>query len=223
MTKFFYFYTPDYQFWDIHLSITLKEIFDVQPIKIDSLSLSNTGHHFLNLTVKIELVIDCIKKNMNSFILFSDATVFMNRNNVSGFGRYIQNKIDANKDILFIYLQQDHINIGMMLLKCDEKVLRFWENILQRMNEKKQRGENTWDQGEVNNLLIYEKYPIDFGYFEPDKVWAGGQMPRENCDNFLVYKNTVDPKSNRQLVRLTSLRNIGLISNGEFEYWAKRL
>ena len=50
--------------------------FEFRPISLESLTLSNCDHHFLNNTVKIQLVIDCIKQNMNEFILFTDATIY---------------------------------------------------------------------------------------------------------------------------------------------------
>jgi len=219
MIKFYYFYTPDYEFWNNHLSNTLSGSFDVQPIKQESIHLSNVSHHFLNVTLKIELVIDCIKKNMNSYILFTDATIFVNKNNVSLLDKFIQEKIETNKSMFFVYLKQDPINIGVLLLKCDEKVLTFWEKVLQRMTDTKKQGHDVWDQGVVNQMLIGEKYPVDYDFFEADKVWSGGKMPKENCDNFLIYKSTVSPQSNRQLVRLTYLRDLELITEEEYDFW----
>ena len=219
MLKFYYFYTPDYEFWNNHLSTTLSGVFDIHPLKQDHIKLSNVSHHFLNVTLKIELLIDCIKKNMNNYILFTDATIFINKNNVSLLGDFIQKKIETNKDMFFVYLPQDPINIGVILLKCDEKVLTFWETILQIMNDVIQRGHDVWDQGVVNNLLIGEKYPIDYDFFDSDKVWAGGLMPKENCNNFYIYKSTVVPNSDRHLVRLTYLRDLELITEEEYNYW----
>jgi hypothetical protein len=219
MIKFYYFYTPDYEFWNDHLSTTLCNTFDVQPIKQESICLSNVGHHFMNVTLKIELIIDCIKKNMNNYILFTDATIFINKDNVSLLGNFIQEKIETNKDMFFVYLHQDPINIGVILLKCDEKVLTFWESVLQRMNDTIQQGNDVWDQGVVNTMLIGEKYPIDYDFFDSDKVVAGDIMRRESCSSFYIYKSTVDPNSNRQLVRLSYLRDLDLINEEAYNYW----
>jgi len=219
MIKFYYFYTPDYEFWNNHLSNTLSGVFDVHPLKQDHIKLSNVSHHFLNITLKIQLVIDCIKKNMNNYILFTDATIFINKNNVNLLEDFIQKKIETNKDMFFVYLAQDPINIGVILLKCDEKVLTFWDTVLQRMNDTMQQGCDVWDQGVVNDLLIGQKYPLDYDFFDSDKVWSGGIMPKENCNNFFIYKTTVDPKSNRHLVRLTYLRDLGLITEEEYNFW----
>jgi hypothetical protein len=219
MIKFYYFYTPDYEFWNNHLSTTLSGSFDVKPLKQEYIQLSNISHHFLNITLKVELVIDCIKKNKNDYILFTDATIFVNKNNVSLLEIFVKEKIEKNKDMFFVYLEQDPINIGVILLKCDDKVLAFWENVLQRMNDAKTQGIDFHDQSTVIQMLIYEKYPIDYAFFDSDKVWAGGKMPKENCNNFLIYKSTVSPQSNRQLVRLTHLRDLELITEEEYNYW----
>jgi len=62
MIKFYYFFTTDYEFWHNHLSKTLSGTFDIQSLLIDNINLSKISHHFLNISIKIELVIDCIKK-----------------------------------------------------------------------------------------------------------------------------------------------------------------
>jgi hypothetical protein len=51
--------------YQIHLSGS----FDVQPIKQESIQLSNVSHHFLNVSLKIEHVIDCIKKNTHICVI----------------------------------------------------------------------------------------------------------------------------------------------------------
>jgi hypothetical protein len=35
----------------------------------------------------------------------------------------------------------------------------------------------------------------------------------------VIYKSTVSPQSNRQLVRLTHLRDLELITEEEYNYW----
>uniref|UniRef100_A0A6C0I0L7 Nucleotide-diphospho-sugar transferase domain-containing protein n=1 Tax=viral metagenome TaxID=1070528 RepID=A0A6C0I0L7_9ZZZZ len=219
MIPFYYFYTPDYEFWNNHLSETLCNHFDVRPISIDKINLSNNGHHFTNVTIKIELLIDCIKKNMNNSILFTDATIFVNKNNVKLLQNYICEKINTNKDLYFLYLQQDPINIGVILLKCNETNLYFWEYVLKTMNEMIQNGYNAWDQGVVNKLIIGQKYPIEYGYFDSDKFWTGCKMNKENINNFFIYKSCVKPESDRQLIRLTFLYELNLITKDEYNFW----
>jgi hypothetical protein len=219
MIPFYYFYTPDYEFWHNHLSKKLSSVFDVQPISIEKINLSNISHHFLNVTIKIELIVDCIKKNMNNSILFTDATIFINKDNIQLLQSYIDEKISTDKDIYFVYCKQDPINIGVILLKCNEKTLTFWEKVLEIMNGTIKNGLNVWDQGVVNNLLIHQKYPIDYDYFDIDKIWCGGKIPKERTNNFFIYKSCVDPRSNRQLTRLTYLYDTDLITKDEFDFW----
>lgn len=210
MIKFYYFYTPDYVFWDNHLKNTLDRYFSVNPILVEKINLSNVSHHFLGVSIKIELLIDSIKQNMNNYILFSDATIFVNKNKMNEFSEYVSECMLKNNDIMFTYLKQDPINIGFMLINCNEKTLSFWENVLNIMKSQP----NQWDQGVVNRLLYYNKenkHEIKYDFFDSNKIWCGGLIPKENLKTFLVYKSTVDPQSNRQKTRLDYLLNSGLI------------
>jgi hypothetical protein len=87
------------------------------------------------------------------------------------------------------------------------------------MNDAKQQGYDTHDQSVVNAMLIGEKYPIDYDFFDSDKVVAAGIMRRESCSSFYIYKSTVHPNSNRQLVRLSYLRELDLINDESYNYW----
>jgi len=163
------------------------------------------------------------KKNMNSSILFTDATIFVNKNNLILLKNYVDSLVNnTDNDIFFVYLAQDPINIGVMLLKCNETNLVFWETVLNRMNNLKKQGRDAWDQGIIKQLLIREKYPIKYDYFDINKVWAGGQMPKEKLNDFFIYKSCVNPQSNRQLTRLTYLYNLELITKEEYEYWLNK-
>ena len=56
--KWYTFYTPDYIFYKNHMEERLHgSRFEFRPISLESLTLSNCDHHFLNNTVKIQLVI----------------------------------------------------------------------------------------------------------------------------------------------------------------------
>jgi hypothetical protein len=53
-------------------------------------------HHFDGVTQKIELVVEAIKKNIGTKIIFSDCTLFINKNNIIKLKNYLNNF--ANKD-----------------------------------------------------------------------------------------------------------------------------
>jgi hypothetical protein len=215
MINFYYFYTPDYEFWNNHLKDTLDKQFNLNPILVEKINLSNVSHHFLNVSIKIELLIESIKKNMNNYIIFSDATIFVNKNNLANLNEYISECLIKNKDIMFTYLQQDPINIGFMLINCNEKTLFFWEEVLKKMKTT----ENSWDQGVVNNLLSQQNsiYNIDYDFFNTNKIWCGGLIPSDMVNSFLIYKSCVNPQSNRQKDRLNYLLTRGLINQHTYD------
>jgi hypothetical protein len=214
----YFIYTPDYIFWKNHITETLHGTFDIRPIAIEKMRLSNRSHHMLNVTDKIQGMVTAIQKNMGSYILFTDATIFINKNKVRQFKKYIDSYISKNHDMVYAYLAQDPINMGVMLINCNDKTLAFYQNILSIMNDSIKNHIDVWDQGLVNNETVNGKINISWCFFD-DKIWVGGQMPTEQLNTYLLYKSTVDPMSNRQRVRLTYLYNLKLIDKQTFDYY----
>ena len=68
--KWYYFYTKDYEFWHNHLSSNLTNDYEVNPILIDDLVINKTAikHQLAGNTKKIELIVDCIQKNLGKKI-----------------------------------------------------------------------------------------------------------------------------------------------------------
>lgn len=214
----YYFFTPNYEFWNQHIHTTLSASFDVRPLKITSLALQDSkvtqSHHFLNCTTKIELIIDCIEKNMGKHILFTDCTIFIDAKNIESLKNYMHECFD--KDMTFAYYAQDHRNIGVILIHCTQPVLSFWKSVLKRMQDKKRRNISTWDQGEVNDMLDHEYSFLKCGLFDSRILVEG---PIEKGTPFHIYKLVCDPREDRQHRRLTNLYNAELISKACYEHW----
>ena len=106
-------------------------------------------HHFTGCTKKIELVIDCIKKNMGERIIFSDVTWYVNRDNLVRF------KDDLESYQVTTYARSSHVehdlNIGLILLVCSPSELAFWETCLCNMSA------HTHDQATVSALVLRNK------------------------------------------------------------------
>jgi hypothetical protein len=69
MEKFIFFYSPLYEFYNQHLHETLDNYFDLEPILINDLPNDKYKHTFFGgVSIKIELIIEKIKQNMNNFI-----------------------------------------------------------------------------------------------------------------------------------------------------------
>ena len=95
--KFVYFYSDLYEYYNNHIQEHLNSVFDLEAIKIDNLS-CNGGHTFWGgVSIKIDLIIEKIKENMGNPIIFTDATIFINSNNVNQlvdfFSEYLNNDI----------------------------------------------------------------------------------------------------------------------------------
>ena len=78
--KFYYFYSNLYRKYDEHIRFTLKDSsFEICPIEIPDMDAKN-GHTFMGgVSVKMDLLLDGISENMDSYIVFSDATIFFNQ------------------------------------------------------------------------------------------------------------------------------------------------
>ena len=58
----------------------LQQLVSLKDIDINN---NRNNHHFTNITIKLELIVSQIKKNLSKFIIFSDATIFINKLNVN--------------------------------------------------------------------------------------------------------------------------------------------
>jgi len=213
--KWYFFYTPNYHFYKNHIESRLNNSnFEVEPLLVNELKLSNVIHHFLNNTLKIELVIECIKKNMSNYIIFSDATIYIN-DKVEELYNYIISQKNHSNDI-YLPQEYDHLNIGFMLINCNEKTLSFFENILTIMNEKINNNIDTHDQNEINDFIYCNK--ISLSIFERQYIWCSDYIYSPIKESFLIFKITVDLNSHitRHNQRLNALYNLNYISQYEY-------
>jgi hypothetical protein len=213
--KWYFFYTPNYHFYKNHIETRLANSkFTAEPILVKELVLSDTLHHFLNNTIKVELVLDCIKKNMGSHIIFSDATIYIN-DKINEFYDYIDAKTNTDYDMYFTK-EYGHNNIGYILLNCNDATLMFWENVLTTMNEKIKNNIITHDQVQVNILL--ENATVKAYTFEQEYVWCSDYIYSPIKESFYVFKITIDLNSpiSRHNQRMNTLYNLRFISDQEY-------
>ena len=71
-------------------------------------------------------------------------------------------------------------------------------------------------QTEVNNLLETKYAWLNFGMFD-ERILVYGGIP--SGQHFYIYKSVLDPRLDRQRVRLTMLFNAQLISQADYDYW----
>jgi hypothetical protein len=215
MNKFIYFYSPLYKYYDLHLKKFLSNYFNIESYLIDDLKAQNQ-HTFLNgVSIKIEIIIERIKENLNSFIIFTDATLFVNSKNA----HLLNDFFDSYKkyDITFadnnVDDTKDRYNIGIMLINCNDKTLLFFENVLKDL--KINRG---WDQRIVNNHLKFDTH-LSIGIFDNKKIWCEYYFNKDYLDTFYIFKSFISHTDNSILnynSRIQLFYNSGLIEKDEY-------
>ena len=193
--KWYFFYTPNYHFYKNKLINNLNNSkFEIEPLEVLPFKLSEVHHHFTNITLKVELVIDCIKKNMNNKILFSDATLYVNPNKTDELFDYL-NEMIVNKDIV-LRKDNESYNIGFMLINCNEKNLKFWEKCLDLMKQKISSGESVHDQALAykmySNQLEEYQCDLNIGIIDPKIIFISNHLGDDVKNKYLVFKMTCD-------------------------------
>ena len=214
MNKFIFFYSPIYDYYKNHIIKNIGNFFDIESILIDDIpNKTNSWHTFCGgVSIKIELIIQKIKENLNSFIIFSDATIFINSNNAT----LLSNFFDSykNNDLCFADNTGygDHYNIGLILIKCNSNTLSFFENVLNDLIINK-----GWDQGVVNRHLYNTSLKI--GVFDKEHIMCGDNFNQIYRDKYLIFKSFIGHTPNlitNYNSRLDKFHNAGLISDDEY-------
>ena len=210
--KFIYFYSQLYEYYNKHIHKNLNSVFDLDAIKIDDLQ-NNSGHTFFGgVSIKIELIIQKIKENMGSSIIFTDATIFINSNNINElvefFNKYTDNDLCfADNNGICRY------NIGIILIKCNIKTLAFFENVLQSLISS-----SGWDQ-EIVNEHLSNNTDLVVNMFDREKIYCNWDFNPCYINTFLIYKSFINHNSNINKnfnMRLDIFKNFGLISDEEY-------
>jgi len=220
--KFVFFYSPTYEFYNHHITTNVQNLpqFDLQPILINDVINKEKGkHHFDNITIKIELIIEEIKKNIGERIIFSDATLFINNKNIHKLHDYL---LQYTEDLVFINeFQNNCYNIGFMLIQCNEKTQKYFEQVLFLLQNKT----FTHDQACMNHLIKSNQFPdISVNVFGKE-IYCCSYFIEKERDNFIIYKsfifNTGDIIANFNL-RIQHFYNLKLIDEPTYHLWYKK-
>ena len=211
--KFIFFYSEIYDFYFRHITKNLNDMFEIEPIKIDNISNNNNGHTFFGgVSIKIELIIQKIKENIGNTIIFTDATIFINKDRANELKGFFDNYLE--NDLCFADNTDSFYNIGIILIKCSEKTLHFFENVLQDLIHSK-----GWDQEVVNKHISCNLNNLQINKFEPGKIHCGFEFYTHYIDTFLIFKSFIhhskDLNQNFNL-RLDLFKKNGLITEEEY-------
>lgn len=210
--KFIYFYSPIYNFYDQHIKQTLSDDFEIESILIPDIQTREKGHTFLGgVSIKIELILEKIKQNKNQHIIFTDATIFLNKNNSHKLYTYFNSYMD--NDICFAdnkNLRQPY-NIGIILIRCIDDIIIFFEEVLDEL-----RSTKGWDQEIVNKKLLYNT-KLKIAKFD-EKILCG-KFNSQHLESFLIFKsfikhtNNIDYNYNQ---RIEQFLQANLITHNEY-------
>ena len=174
--KFVYFYSPTFQFYHEHLQSVLAPYFSLIPILIEDLPVVHIpfltkGHHFDGLAIKMQLVFTQILNHMNESIVFSDATIFINK----GTARYLLSFFQRYNgyDLTLIKESTNTHNIGVLRITCNKRTLQFFKTVLDIMKLKNNR-RISHDQAAVNYLLPLSE--LNFTLFDDGVIYCGSNF-----------------------------------------------
>lgn len=209
--KFIYFYSPLYNYYHKHISSTLSSHFEVKPIYIDDIQPKNGHTFFSGVSVKMELLIQEIKENQGNYILFSDATIFINEKTVNNLVPFFESY--KENDLTFV--NENKIkNIGLILIKCSEETLFFFEKCLHVLKSTK-----GWDQSVINEELKQDT-TLKIGTFDVNKIVIGFRFNEKYRNTFYIFKIFTHHQNNKEQMfnnRLKVLFDANLITKEEYD------
>jgi len=138
------------------------------------------------VSVKIELIIEKIKENIGDYIIFSDATIFINEKNKEKLSNFFEQY--KNYDISFADNNGYgfNYNIGLILLKCNENALKFFNDVLIDLITNQ-----SCDQYIVNMIISNSITNLTIGCFDNSKIVCGDNFNRQHKEEFLIYKSFI--------------------------------
>jgi hypothetical protein len=213
--KFYYMYSNILMYFHNHIKSNIENIFDVKSILIDDIE--NKQDWVNGNNIKIKKIIECIENNKDKSIIFADCTIFINKKNLEELKNYINIYVSQQNDIVFANnLVDKSVNIGFMLINCNDKMLDFFNKSLELLNNTK-----GWDQSVINNLLK-TNCNIKYNIFNK-KIFCEYSIPFNKMlrEHFLIFKiflaNGGDTKKTQFNTRLTTLFNCKLINEEEYK------
>ena len=158
--KWYYFYTPDYSEWASHIDGALGDVFDIKPIKIDTINIhdSHPVHHFVGSTQKLELLLETMEANRGQKIVFSDVTWYFDKNFDKNIKYFIENCEKTTFARNSIVGGDKDINFGIVCLVCNDKNMGYVKECIDTVK----RDPKLHDQYvAAHTFKDYEMFPID--------------------------------------------------------------
>jgi len=212
--KFIFFYSPLYAFYHRHIHRNLDPYFVVEDVAIPDLTNAGGIHCFFGgVSIKIELIIQKIKENMGSSIVFSDATILINSANANQLPEFFEKH--SSNDLCFADNDGNgYYNIGIILIKCHRNTLLFFKNVLKQLVDTK-----GWDQEVINRRLENNPY-FKVGVFDRSKIYCNWGFDNQYRESHLIFKSFTPHNSNMTITfnnRLDIFKQYNLITEEEYD------
>lgn len=135
--------------------------------------------------LKTQLVIDKIKENWGQILLIADADLVF-------FRKTEEQILEELGDLDCIFLKErfsseylydkalSNINIGFVAIKCNERNLKFWEEVQQQTKDS-----SGWDQEIANKILLNKNYDLKWAHFS-ENFANGGSINQYNLKDLLI-------------------------------------
>jgi len=208
--KFYYFFSDIYKKYDNHIRFTLKDSsFEVCPIEIPDMEAKN-GHTFMGgVSIKMDLLLDCISKNMGSYIVFSDTTIFFNQR-LHPTDIYSYFKSFQTNDITVSYsYPYNNYCIAVIMVRCCKETYDFFNNIREEIVSTQ-----GWDQMIMAKWLHHEK-SLSIAKFDK-YIHCDYKFDSNLRQSFIIYKSWIHHTNNKEKnyqQRIDNLISYGFILN----------
>ncbi len=195
--------------------------FDYRFISNEEWAKSKTSNDFAfygGNIIKTQLVIDKIKQYWGKYILVCDAdVVFFKRT------EKILHELIGDRDMIFLRERSEssepfektplNINIGFVLIKCNQKSLYYWETVQKRTKDK-----SGWDQEEAN-LVLMEFPDIIRWSLLPQFFLNGNEIAYDNIKQQYICTGCGSISNRLNRSKYEYLNEMLLMANGKRKTW----
>lgn len=138
---------------------------------------------------KVKLILNSIKDNLGDVIIWSDL-------DIQFFGKCsdIINDSMGENDIVFQSERDDirEVNVGFMAIRCNQKTLKFWRSVFERINSAEWNQPDVNDQSIINDMLRKGSSEIKYNVFS-NRFWAKSHPGEPPQDILLHHANRTGP------------------------------
>lgn len=166
-----YVWSPRYRFFHELLFSSIKDLsgFAVKPVFAEQhhfKPLQSDSHFLTGIPIKIYVIINYIQKNMGKTFFFTDVDLIVFPSfTLHDLESYSVNDITCMKEAHDTY----PYNIGCLLIQCNPETLRFFQRVLERIQEKK-----ILDQGAFHQEL--PSFQGSLGVFSPNQFLQSNML-----------------------------------------------